>query len=964
MGVMAETATMAAGTNGSTATVNEQAAIKVGTSRLGGSMTITVGAGATTLEFYAAAWNGVSGLGLMITPANKVVTSAVQLTSDSGISGNSPFTLTGSESTYKFTIALSNITTETTLTLTGSDTKRFVVWGATYTTSDGGKQTAVINANYKMSMAVGDAADVYTVSYNGDGALSVTSSNTAVATATLAAGNVTVTPVAAGTTTITISAPETENYTSASKSYNLNVSAPLTTMDAIFAAATTAGSTATDALVTFNNWVVSGVKNNNAYVTDNAGKGFIVYASGHGFTVGDILSGTVACKVQLYRGAAELTALTSTTDGLTVTTGGVITPVTTIALAGLSGVNTGAVLSYENLQYNGTAFTDGETTITPYSTLIDLPTLISGKSYNVTGMYVQFNATKEIAPRSAEDFELVEIINNYTVTFGVTENGTIVVKNGETVINNGDEVAEGTELTIECTPANEDYRFKNWQYKEGEGSWNTRYTNPQDYTMPSANVQFRANFELIPVYTVAWSVNGAIVKTDNLKEGAAVTAPADPEVINGKVFTGWIETATVVGATPAYVTPSATATKDVTYYAVFATYDSEATPDQWQTTTLSALTSSDVFVMASGTNAISSANGTSGNPAAVALTVSAGAITSEVTDDIKWTLTGNATDGYIFYKNGSTNYLYINTTASSGSNTCVRVGTQNSNIRNNWKPDNNGYLKTNDSYTVRYLSFYSTGSDFRGYVNTSNGAFAPTFYKLIPGGDVYSDFSTTVAEPLPAHGTLNFVAENNDGYWATFSSSENVIFDANDVVVYTAAVDGDALVLLDANNNSLSCVTDKTKDAGWVAGYYVQANTGVLVYSLENSVNYYYSEANGSNILNNIEEYNMLKAASVAMEGDFKFYKLAYDDYSNKSGLGFYYGAAGGAAFTAKAGGAYLAVPAPQAAPIRYIIGSEHTATAMDNIEANENVLKVVENGQLIIIKNGVRFNALGQIVK
>lgn len=133
----AEEATMAAGTNGSTATVNEKSAIKVGTSKAGGDMTITVPEGATSLEFYAAAWNGVNGLSLDITPTANVSPTSVSLTADTGISGNSPFTLSGTESSYKFTIALSNITAKTTLTLTSSAAKRFVVWGATYTTGGG-----------------------------------------------------------------------------------------------------------------------------------------------------------------------------------------------------------------------------------------------------------------------------------------------------------------------------------------------------------------------------------------------------------------------------------------------------------------------------------------------------------------------------------------------------------------------------------------------------------------------------------------------------------------------------------------------------------------------------------------------------------------------------------------------------------------------------------------------------------
>lgn len=125
-------AAMAAGTNGSSAKVNDKDAIKVGTSKLGGDMTITVAAGATKLKFYAAAWNGVNGLSLNITPNAKVKVTTVDLTADAGISNNSPFTLSGEESSFVFEIDLINITEETTLTLTSSSAKRFVVWGAEY----------------------------------------------------------------------------------------------------------------------------------------------------------------------------------------------------------------------------------------------------------------------------------------------------------------------------------------------------------------------------------------------------------------------------------------------------------------------------------------------------------------------------------------------------------------------------------------------------------------------------------------------------------------------------------------------------------------------------------------------------------------------------------------------------------------------------------------------------------------
>ena len=122
------------GTNGSSATINSNSGVKVGTSKAGGTMTITVPSGTTSLTFYAAAWNGVTGLSLNISATNGTVSpTSVSLTADAGISGNSPFTLSGSASTYRHTITLSNVTASSTLTFTTSSAKRFVAWGADYT---------------------------------------------------------------------------------------------------------------------------------------------------------------------------------------------------------------------------------------------------------------------------------------------------------------------------------------------------------------------------------------------------------------------------------------------------------------------------------------------------------------------------------------------------------------------------------------------------------------------------------------------------------------------------------------------------------------------------------------------------------------------------------------------------------------------------------------------------------------
>ena len=178
-----------------------------------------------------------------------------------------------------------------------------------------------------------------------------------------------------------------------------------TTIPELFAAATSAGSTVN---VTFGNWVVSGVSGSNVFVTDNNGNGFIIYKSGHGFVVNDKLSGTVmGTPLKLYNGSAEFTNLTASTDGLSVSNDGVITVITNNSIADLGGVNTGAVITLSNLTYDGTNLSDGTNTIKPYNTLYDAMSFTNGKTYNVTGVYQQYNSTKEILPRSAADIEEV-----------------------------------------------------------------------------------------------------------------------------------------------------------------------------------------------------------------------------------------------------------------------------------------------------------------------------------------------------------------------------------------------------------------------------------------------------------------------------------------------------------------------------------------------------------------------------
>lgn len=159
--------------------------------------------------------------------------------------------------------------------------------------------------------------------------------------------------------------------------------------------------------------------------------------------------------------------------------------------------------------------------------------------------------------------------------------------------------------------------------------------------------------------------------------------------------------------------------------------------------------------------------------------------------------------------------------------------------------------------------------------------------------------------------TIDLTAQEDGIYYATFSNNETVYF-SNDAEVNTVNVKSGAMTLAKVVNNI------------------VPASTGVLLSTTSATASYYRAASHTESLSN-----NMLKPASETMTGDYLFYKLAYGNWENKTGLGFYYGAADGAAFTAKAGGAYLAVPTSAGARAGYAFNGDE-ADGLEAIELNE----------------------------
>ena len=186
------------------------------------------------------------------------------------------------------------------------------------------------------------------------------------------------------------------------------INLPLTTIQGIFDEATAIGSSAAqERIITFNSWVVSAIGSDekSVYVTDGE-KGFVIYGSDHGFAVGNILSGTVTCNLQLFGDFAEIKGMKSSAQGLNVTTGGTLNP-QEVSLKNLGAINTGAPIIINNVTYdNDGDLVDAESYYaTPVEWLysFETSTFETNKIYKVTGIYIYGSNSDKIVPRDADD---------------------------------------------------------------------------------------------------------------------------------------------------------------------------------------------------------------------------------------------------------------------------------------------------------------------------------------------------------------------------------------------------------------------------------------------------------------------------------------------------------------------------------------------------------------------------------
>lgn len=146
-------------------------------------------------------------------------------------------------------------------------------------------------------------------------------------------------------------------------------------------------------------------------------------------------------------------------------------------------------------------------------------------------------------------------------------------------------------------------------------------------------------------------------------------------------------------------------------------------------------------------------------------------------------------------------------------------------------------------------------------------------------------------------------------------------------VTIPEGIDAKCGVITDVNNGAL------TIDYRYAAGAEIPAGNAVLVKAGKAMQIPLIVSKHTSNVI----AENMLKGLATTgdfiADPDYKYYKLAYNNYNTKEGLGFYFGAENGGAFTVPAGMAYLAVPRSMAVKCFLLDGS---ATGIEGIEAGQ----------------------------
>lgn len=210
-----------------------------------------------------------------------------------------------------------------------------------------------------------------------------------------------------------------------------------------------------------------------------------------------------------------------------------------------------------------------------------------------TGGYTVSSGTATVTNNGDNTFSVVpssnctitinfEAIPTRTITLGSHDGGTVTIENAGVAVASGSSVREGTLLTITAA-AGVGKVFNSWSVTGATPASTTDLTTT--FTVGVSNVTIAATFDDATTYPIHWSVNGTVIKTDNIVEDEDISFDAPASGIPaGYTFKGWVVAANLIDGSQSsfdskkYVT-SAKSTAEITYYAVMAVDVSGATDE-------------------------------------------------------------------------------------------------------------------------------------------------------------------------------------------------------------------------------------------------------------------------------------------------------------------------------------------------------------------------------------------------
>lgn len=780
-----------------------------------------------------------------------------------------------------------------------------------------------------------------------------TSSDESVATV---ASDGTVTAVGIGTATITASVAQKLGVNNAASATYEIVVKSTTTIAGIknitdASAAVNFTADLTDAVVTY-------VKDGHAYIQDATAA---IYAScGSDLTVGQKINGAVSGSVKAANKIDEITSIDL--DKATVTNDGAIPEAEVKTLAGIKAAGTeydgklvtvnGATVTgslSDSQSSNNCSIKDGskeediDVSFNLYAPNTGI-TVNASEIGNFTGFVSIFNGSYRLnlyeqsqifltqnAAREQElsfdedaivlDEETTEFdkfigqaVNGAqgTVTYAITGDAIGAVDNDGIVELNG---TCGT-ATVTATAAA--------ITKEVDG-----IPTPYKAATKSYTITVR------PRYSVVFAVNGVEETLREASFGEGVTVPS-PAQLGDYYFVGWstavVETTDEVPSMPAIGATVYPEDNNGKYYAVYATKTVGEDQEIKYTNSGARGTDTTTGITAAGNINTTSSNGNPGN--SFGLTSSSNNTITLTNIDAS-----EATSAYIKfdYRLAKSGTSFSSLTVSQFNRNNQTLGTATQITGSDQTYHTTSEIAINTNCTKITIVCNPASSQYNTFVDN-------IIISITKPSIAYAGYTTSIPTPSITLGGIAGATET-DYKFATFSADQAVVF-TDDVTVYAVSVD--------ENNNLVK--TELTKDDYFVVGansdgivsggYYVPANTGVMLRSTGTSSNYYFAATDESVTI----PTNMMIAGtgSVPSETDYKYYKLTYED-ANHQHIGFYWGAAEGAPFMTKKGKAYLRLPKTVNARGFSLFDDDDTTTGIEMISSVMNDGEVYNlNGQRV----------------